>query len=96
MTGTYEPSPVEISRFVHWTVHLMARKGVLAYDEAMMLSDCWEGWTPSWAEALADQEADPRQWCPALDPSLREVPDEPEGALDDLEARSACDPGARP
>jgi hypothetical protein len=94
MAGTHQPSLVEIDRFVHLMVHLMARRGLLAYDEAQMVSDCWEASTPSWALALADREAHPRQWCPALDPSLREVPDEPD--LDDLEARRARHPGAQP
>lgn len=70
MSGT-DPTPQELSLFVHLSEHLMAQKG--HHLPALMLPDCWwwsTGVVPDWAGTLAEANAPGWTWCPWVTPGL--------------------------
>lgn len=71
MSGTIEPTNEEFQTWLHAVQHALWRRTGLPVSEPEMVSECWLGCAPLWAQRLADQGADPSSWCPQLDAGLR-------------------------
>lgn len=84
-----DPTPQELSLFVHLGEHLLVQKGG-SHPPVLLLFDCWfwaGGEVPEWAGSLAEANAPGWTWCPRVNPTLPEMT-EPEQWVEQVLTRA--------